>query len=218
MLSFSSSTGEKPGLRVTLSVALPAGLKLLGVVQPKSITAKDSAGTDLTKIEKSFHGDLQFLEKDQFSSFDDDDKKAAPAKLTLILAIPSRDAKTFSATCEAGILIGGPLKAIPIAPAKDWTALTAPELAGIGSRYKLTSKGGETTLEFENETAKSVIEDVTITTGGRATKSSGWMSMNGALSYTIEAPMAADSKVALNVHTGVRTAPLKIDLKDVKLP
>jgi hypothetical protein len=218
MMTFSSSMSDKPGLRITLSVDLPKGMKLLDVVQPESITAKDSAGTDLTNIEESFHGDREYVQKDQFAGFDDENEKAKPARLTLVLGVPAREAKTFSVSCEAGGVVGGPVKGMAITPAKDWTAFDAPELAGLGSKYKLTSSGGQTTLEFQNEKPKAVIENVTVTNGGDTTKSSGWMSMNGSLSYTIDAPLSATSKVMLNVHTNTRTVPLRIDLKDVKLP
>jgi hypothetical protein len=217
MMSFSSSSSDKPGLRVTLSVDLPSGSKLLDVTQPKTITAKDSSGTDLTQIEKNFHDEREYLQKDEFGSFDDDDKKG-PAKLTLTLGQPAREAKTFSASCEASAVLGGPVKPITIAPAKDWTAFDSPDLAGLGSKYRLTSEGGQTTLEFQNDKPKSMIENVTVANGSETTKSSGWMSMNGSLSYTISAALTKDSKVQLNVHTGVRTVPIKIDLKDVKLP
>lgn len=207
---------DNPGLKVTLAVPMAGKVKIIGVEQPKTIVAKDSVGTDLTDIEKNFDGEREFLEENKFG-FNDDDPKAE-AELVLNLSMPARKAESFSVSCESRVIVGGDAKDVPIAVSEKWTKLTAPEFASLNAMYRVKAEDTETTLEFKTADIKPLINKIAIVTDSGREESTGWMVMNGELSYTVPSKLEGDAKLVIETYIGVKTLPLKIDLKDVKLP
>jgi hypothetical protein len=76
---------DAPGLTLTFALRLPSGAQVMELRQPKNVVATDSAGTDLSKIEPGFRGELDYVELEL--DFKDDDETS---EITLHAARPLR--------------------------------------------------------------------------------------------------------------------------------
>jgi hypothetical protein len=207
-----SMPSDQPGLFLQFSLQLPAGTKVMHVQQPKVVTARDSNGTDLSKIKPGFGDELEYVELEH--DFKDEDDVS---DITLQLACSARAASTFdvSATFEATIFTGS--KPLPLEIGAEWLALP-PDATQPGKppRVRATEEG----LLFEPAEIEAWIEKIDIQTGpNEVIESNGWFSDGSTITYSFtDLPPVRPLKATLTLRTGVKTIPLTIAVKAQALP
>jgi hypothetical protein len=206
-----TTSSDEPALQLTFALNLPKGLKLMSLTQPAQVTATDSAGTDLSKIEPAFSGDVEYLEAEHH--FGDEDQ---PHEITMTLAPSARAATTFSVNATFNVLIYAGTQPLEIALGKEWTSLDAKVLGKEGVQARVTDDG----LEIKPADANTHFEAVQLPTGAsEVIEANGWFSDSQTLTYMMsDLPKERPLKVRFVVRTGVQTIPLSIDVKQQALP
>ena len=203
---------DRPGLFLTFGYALPAGLQVLGINQPETITATDSTGRDLTGIEPNFHDELEFVSQKQV--FSDE----APA-LDFVLANPSRSATRFDLDCSFSVEVFEGVDEHRFPAPAEFTALPAKFFGGDEVRFKLGSMGSNATVVVEPGTAMDLFENVQIISNGQTIENQGTMWNDEQATFMFDGPANANNaQVVFNVRVGVRTLPVVIRLEDQPLP
>jgi len=214
----SFSAFDKPGLELTFALDLPDGQQVLEIAQPTQITAVDARGNDLTEIEKSFMGDLEYVEVVQ--SFNE------PAeKFKLKLTTAARDAATFD--CSTTIL------ATTYRETKPFTLNLTDELMPVdpakvdGRKVKAKfSKGSGMfgddedgmSVTFRPAQIRPALESIYLIKDGREIESNSSMWSDGSVTYFFEGTYDPGYRVKVMLHTGLSEMPIKVDLKKQKLP
>lgn len=203
---------DKPGLYLTFALHLPAGVRVMDVHQPEKVIATDSEGTDLSKIEPGFGGELEYIDLEH--DFKENDEFS---EITLHLLPAVRKAMTFdaNATFEAIVFTG-------VTPAKidvgaEWSPLPA-EIAQSNPKARIhaTDNG----IAIEPASLEASIEKIEIQSGpNEVVESNGWFADGTTITYMFDdMPKERPAKLTLSVRTGVKTVPLVIELKGQPLP
>lgn len=203
---------DEPGLELTFSLNLPAGLHIMSLAQPTRIAATDSAGTDLTKIEPGFGAELEYLDLEH--DFDEEDDQC---EIALRLAVSARTAVTFDASATFNAMVFTGSNPLNIEATKDWVALPAGTIEMPQPvRVRATDDG----LAFEPAEVEDWIEKVEIKTDEReVVESNGWFSDGSTLTYMFDdVPDDRPVKMIITVRNGVKTIPLSIEVTKQALP
>jgi hypothetical protein len=208
VMAFSS---DQPGLRLTFTLNLPPGLRLMNVAQPTEVKAVDSAGTDLAKVEPGFRDEIEFI--DIGHDFDEEDQQS---EITLQLTPAARSATTFDAAAAFTATVYTGMKDVAMDVTSEWTPLTSTEPGLKDARIR----AGEDGLELKPAETEEWIDSLQVQVGEReAVEANGWFSDGETLTYMLEdLPEARPLKVRFKVRTGVQTLPLTIDIKKQPLP
>lgn len=203
---------DKPGLFLSFGYALPAGLEVLGINQPESITATDSTGRDLTDIEPNFHDELEFVTEKQV--FQDE----APA-LDFTLANPARSATRFNLDCAFSVEVFEGVEEHRFPAPAEFTALPAKFFGGESVKFKLGSMGSNATVVVRPGSAMDYFESVEIVSGGQTSENQGTMWNDEQATFMFDGPANANNaQIVFNVRVGVQTLPVVIKLEDQPLP
>lgn len=204
-------SGGGPGLYLSMSLSLPEGAKVSAISQPKDLKATDNAGTDLSKIEPNFDDEREWITVEQW--FDD------PPTLDVKLAQPPRTAQTFSASFTANLTTYSGIDQIELDLIRKWTPLTHPSLAALKAEYRITSRGN---FEVRPVTARELIEGVIALTEEAAeiTESPGhsvsWDDKTA--EFSVDPAPEEGQKLRVWVRANVQNTPIRVDIKDQKLP
>ena len=208
IMSFSS---EQPGLRLTFTLTLPPGMRVMSVSQPADLKALDSADTDLAKVDPGFRDEIEFI--DIGHDFDEEDQES---ELTLQLAPAARSATTFDATATFKAMVYTGVTDAALEVGNEWTPLNSTEAGLKDARIR----AGEDGLELKPAEAEEWIDSLQVQVGEReAIETNGWFSDGETLTYMLEdLPAARPLKVHVKLRTGVQALPLAINLKQQSLP
>lgn len=204
-------SGGGPGLHLSMSLPLPQGVKVSHVSQPKAMLAADDKGADLSKIEPNFDDEREWLSVEQW--FDD------PATLEVSLTMPGRTAETFSAKFDAEITTYSGIEHVDIDLIRKWTPMTHPSLAAIKAEYRITSRGN---FEVRPGAARELIEGVIALGEGLedVTESPGhsvsWSDESA--EFSVDPAPEDGQKLRMWVRADVKTIPVRVDIKDQRLP
>lgn len=208
--SQSQSMFDKPGLVVTLELALPKGKRLIEVEQPTQIAATDSVGTDLTTIPAGFGGDRDFWEMGFGSDL-------AQGRVKLALASPRRDAATFSVGATATAAVFSGTEQVTLARTGEWTKLD-PAKFGVSGQYRVGTSRGELSVEFKPQTVRDAIESLAFVEGEATFDSNGCMWGMGSATYSFSSDAPASARLVATVRVGLEKLPVRIEIKDQPLP
>ncbi len=214
----SFSAFNKPGLELTFALDLPDGQKVLEIAQPAQITAVDARGNDLTKIEKSFMGDLEYVEVVQ--SFNE------PAeKFNLKLTTAARDAATFDCTTTIVATTYRETKPFTLKLTDELTPVDPGELDGRKVKAKFSKGSGMfgddedgMSVTFRPAEIRPAVEAIYLVKDGREIESNSSMWSDGSVTYFFEGTYDPAYRVKVMLHTGLSEMPIKIDLKNKQLP
>lgn len=205
------SGGNSPGLHLSMSLGLPEGSKVSAVTQPKKIRATDNKSTDLTKIDTNFDDEREWLSVEQW--FDD------PPTLEVSLTIPARTAETFSLAFEADITTYSGIEHTDIDLVRKWTPLEHPSLAPLKAQYRINPRGN---FEVRPVAARELIESVIALGEGMEDQtepqghSVSWDDKTA--EFSVDPAPEEGQKIRIWVRADVKTVPVRVDIKDQKLP
>ena len=203
---------EEPSLSVTFGVALPEGTRLLQVVQPESVTAKDSTGRDLSKIEPNFWDELEYVEIEE--SFGGE----MPPRLTVHLASPARAATTLDARMQFSVVTSSRTETVKADLTAQWQALKVQTADGTPLEARINEAWGSRAIEVRPATASDLIESLTMTVDGNELENFGWSSDGNTVRYDLSGEVPETGRVSFTVFAGLDTMPLELNLKKQPLP
>ncbi len=206
----STSMFDKPGLVVTLEVALPKGKRLIDIEQPTEIAATDSVGTDLTLVPAGFNGQKDFWEM----VFDTEREQG---RVKLAVASPRRDARTFSVTATAAASIYSGTEPVTLARAAAWTPLDAPRF-GTGAQYRVTESARAVSVEFKPDEVHDLVESLAFVDGGNQIKSNSSMWGMGTAHYSFESAVPKAARLVATVRVGFEQVPVRVEIQYHPLP
>ena len=208
-------SGDKPGLSIKVQAVLPDGAALPELAEPSSVSAKDSAGTDLADIEPGFSGDKDFFGQ----MFSGDREKG---EISIRLAPAARTASSFSLSLRADATIATGTENITLPVSEQWAKLDGAKFGtfkGKPGEYRVKT-GDDFAVEFRPEDLQSVIAEVALQgeAGADPRTAHGRAGGVGDGEYSFDGAPAKPSGLIVTVRTGVRKLPLVIELKDQALP
>lgn len=205
-------SSDKPGLQLTFALHLPSGVKVMDVHQPTEVSATDSEGTDLTKIEPGFGDELEYIDLEH--DFKEDDEVS---EITLHLLPAARKASTFGAVAAFEAIVYTGVMPVKIDIGAEWSPLPA-EIAQSNPKARIhaTDEG----IAVEPALLEASIEKVELQTGpNEVVESNGWFADGTTITYMFDdMPKQRPAKLTLTVRTGVKTVPLMIEVKNQPLP
>lgn len=205
------SGGNSPGLHLSMSLGLPEGSKVSAVTQPKKIRATDNKNTDLTKIDTNFDDEREWLSVEQW--FDD------PPTLEVSLTIPARTAETFSLAFEADVTTYSGIEHTDIDLVRKWTPLSHASLVPLKAEYRINPRGN---FEVRPVAARELIESVIALGEGMEDQtepqghSVSWDDKTA--EFSVDPAPEEGQKIRIWVRADVKTVPVRVDIKDQKLP
>ncbi len=205
---------DKPGLTVTLKFNVPSGMKVLDVVEPTSIKATDSTGTDLTKVEPGFNGKAQYM-----GMMFDDDKQKGEAAIVLLPA--ARGATTLDLSMTSEITLYRDVSKVTVAgltaTGSEWVDLPA-ESFGSGAKARVKIARDSVQIETKPESLHDAIAEVTFVSGGEMMESQGSMWGMGTCTFMFPGKPKDNAKVVFDVRTGFEKRAMTVEAKGVALP
>jgi len=210
--------GQRPELLLSFSLDLPRGSGITKIVQPKNFRAVDDQGNDLTKVPmRPFSPQREWLDS---VSFDD-----AP-ELGVRIVPPPRDAKSISVAFDAELIVYSGIDMVDIKCEPKWTPLDHPAFKAMNAEYRITDND-----EFEirpveaKESIRAVIalvlktEHITTPRGSsiRWGEASARYDLFPGYAEEDRVPVAGQ-RVRMWVYADAASIPIRVDIKDQKLP
>lgn len=208
-MTFSS---DEPGLTLDFKVQLPNGMQLADVQQPTMVRATDSKGTDLSDVEPDFMGDKSYIT--MVHSWE-----GPPTEMQLKLALPARDATTFSLQAVANAQVFASHKTSDIVLTTAWQSIDGDVLGvdGVKIRFENTSNGP--TVHVQPGTVKDRIESLELLNRKGEPLESTWTQWTDMeVGYTFMGEGADGMTARIKARLGYQLMPIEITLNDQPLP
>jgi hypothetical protein len=205
-------TSDAPGLMLDFKVQLPDGLQLAEVAQPSTVQAQDSTGTDLSDVEPDFAGDKTYLSV--VHSWD-----APPTEIQFMLALPTRNATSFSLDALAQAQVFASHETTEIELTEVWQKLDRNVLGIDGATIRFRNSSHGPTVQIRPGTVKDRIETLELFNSQGEPLDSSWTQWTDAdVEYTFNGQGDAHMKAKITARMGFQVMPITITLKDQKLP
>lgn len=205
---------NKPGLVLTYSMTVPEGLTVHEVTQPQEVQAKDSAGTDISRIEAGFRNEREYVKLEQSWG-------EPPTGFTFRLLPATRKAATFDLQATFHLEAYGGTESISFEPTGQWQAVDASALELDQLEIRLGDGGfgqDSAALSIRPGTAREAIHEIYLIDGDEEIKSMGSMWTDREAAFSFDHPYREGQRVRIVARTQVQSIPITIDLREQPLP
>jgi len=212
-------SGEQPSLVLEWRIALPDGSRLVEVVGLRDLEARDSTGRELAPedLEAALSADPRY----EFGDFGEEPQEILDT-LTLTLLVPDRKAETLSLSAEADATFSTGTQEVKIDLTDQWQTVAADRFGGEPVRIRLNHDMGEIIgVEFSPAAAaERAVESLRLNFEGNELDDSGSMNDYSTITYFFDGALerGQPASLTMTVRTGLQTIPIRLDLKDQKLP